>query len=150
MVENVFHAEQLKDQGHQEDIVRRIAGLNDMEAVPQENPPGINKLPTEGPSVLPQISHRSVAFWGHWVAVDSNAAEHLVAAFRFTPRTQDCDFVSVGMERHGFFVNAGIGGNRLILDDDENFSFGFRAGHWSGASGGVKAGTSGRVQQMLS
>ena len=45
MVEDILHAQQLERQGDQEDIVGRIAALNDVKAAPQIDPPGVEELP---------------------------------------------------------------------------------------------------------
>src|SRR5262252_6847690 len=79
MIENIFHPEEFEWQGHQEDIVRRIASLQDVEPVPKEDPPGIEEFPEKGRAVLPHVPHRAIAFAGHGMAIDTHPIHHFVA-----------------------------------------------------------------------
>src|SRR5262245_21075743 len=124
MIENILHAEKLEWQGHQEDIVRRIASLQDMEPVTQEDPPGIEELPEKGGAVLPQIPHRAIAFTGHGMAIDMHPIDQFVAPLvAFAARAQNGYLVALLEERAGFLPDPRVERDRKILDDDQDFPF---------------------------
>ena len=56
VVENIFHAQRFERQRYQEDVIRRIAALNDVKAAPEINPPGKYEFAYQRPAELDEIA----------------------------------------------------------------------------------------------
>ena len=97
VIKNVFNAEQFEWQGNEENIVRRIAALNDMESVSQINPPRVEELPKKRAAVFPYITESAVSLFRHRVPINVNTInESRVLLVHSLPSgTQHGDFVSV-------------------------------------------------------
>src|SRR5215813_2208052 len=90
MIENVLHTEDFEGQGHHENVVRRIASLQNVEPVAKEDPPGIEEFPEKSRAVLPGVPQRAVAFGGHGMPVDAHPINHFIALLvTLAARTQD-------------------------------------------------------------
>ena len=79
VVEDVAHAERPERPGDEEDQVRRVAALQEVDAPLAAHPEGEPQLVPERRDILPQVAERAVAVRRHGVAVDVHALEHLVA-----------------------------------------------------------------------
>jgi hypothetical protein len=121
MVENVLHSKEFEWKRNQNDVVGRIAPLDDIKAVPQEDPQRIEELPKQGATVFPQIPHRSASLCRRWMPIDTDSVEDLKSFGRpFPSGAQYRHLVSVFSKCTGLPPNTSIEGNRLVLYDDQN------------------------------
>jgi hypothetical protein len=124
MIEDVLHSQELERQGHQEDIVGRIATLNDLKSVSQVDPPTVEELPKQRASEFAQIPQSAVPFFGHRVPVDLDALENFVPfSVAFAPGTQHRNLVPTFMQGQGLFPHPRVERNRQIFHDNQDFVF---------------------------
>src|SRR5438034_5291525 len=115
MVKDVLHAKQLERQRHHEDVVRWVAPLNDMKSAGQEDPPGIEELPEQGPAILPEIPKGGVAFFRHGMPINMNTFQNLAAlGVAFAARRQDSDVVASVAKRARFLPHTSVKGHGKI------------------------------------
>lgn len=81
VVKHVLDAEKLEWKGYEENIVRRVAPLNDMEAAPKVDPPRVHYFPEQGTPVFPKIADRGFPFFGHRMSINVNTCQVLIALF---------------------------------------------------------------------
>src|SRR5258708_20497668 len=123
MVKDVFHSEYLKRQGHEEDVVGRIASLNHVKSARQEDPPRVQEFPEERPTIFPEIAEGSVPFFRHRVPVDVNPFQHLILAVALAPRREHRHFVPTLIKRAHLLPHTAVKGHGEVLYDDQNFPF---------------------------
>src|SRR6185437_686859 len=63
-IEYVFDSQQFEWERDQKNVVGRIARLNNLESMPQIDPPGIEKFPKQCAAVFPSVSERAVSLFG--------------------------------------------------------------------------------------
>jgi len=78
MIEDVFDAQEFKRQRDQENVVGRIAALNDMESAPQKDPPGVQEFPEQGATVLAKVAEGAIAFLEYRMPVNVNSLDEFV------------------------------------------------------------------------
>jgi hypothetical protein len=64
VIEDVRDSQDLKWQSNQENVIRRVAPLDDMEPVAQIDPPGVYKLPKQCAAVFEQIAEETFPSFG--------------------------------------------------------------------------------------
>ena len=72
MIEDVLNSKQLERQGYHENVIGRIATLDNMESAPQINPPSVESLPKQSPAELPQIAEGTIPLFRCWMTVNMN------------------------------------------------------------------------------
>src|SRR5580704_1927791 len=93
-----------------------------MKSVTQIDPPYIPKLPKQRATVFPQISKRAIAFLGHGVPIDVDPVDTLISQLSaLALGTQHGNLVSRLMQGEGLLQDARIEGDRLVLNDNEDF-----------------------------
>jgi hypothetical protein len=99
----------------------RIAALENLETAAQEDPPGEEKLPKEGPAELPYVAQWTVAFLDHRVPVNVHSLQTLVSALvALAFGAQDGNLVAVLMQRAGLFPYARVKRNGEVFNNDED------------------------------
>src|SRR5690242_14268148 len=76
MIEDIFDSKQFEWQSDQENVVRRIAALNDIESALNVNPQRVYNFPKERPSIFPDIADWAVTFPSHWMPIDVDSIEN--------------------------------------------------------------------------
>src|SRR5260370_42627874 len=100
VIEDIADSEDLEGERHKENVVRRIASLNNIESAGQENPPAEEKLPEKCASVFPKIAEWSISFRRHGMTIDVHAFEDFVGfPVALATRTKYVDVVSVLTKR---------------------------------------------------
>src|SRR5579872_4977703 len=122
MIEDVLNPEQLERQCDQENIVWRVAPLNDMKSMPKVNPPRIPELPKECAAILPQIPERTIPLLRRGVPIDLDTVDNLMSQLSTLALwTQYGDLISRLMKGTGFLQYSRIVRDWLVFDDNENF-----------------------------
>jgi hypothetical protein len=85
MIKDIFDAEQLEWKSNEEDVVWRIATLNDLETMAEENHPGVQKLPEESATILPKMAERTIALLNDWVPVDVHIIQVFILLWMILP-----------------------------------------------------------------
>src|SRR5271157_1645207 len=120
VIEDVLDPQQFERQSNQENIVGRIAALNDMKAAPQEDPASVEELPKERPAVFPEITQGSASFF-HRVPVDPNPIDNFVLLLvPFPSRTQYGHFIPILVQRGGLLPNTRVERNGCVFHDDKD------------------------------
>ena len=98
VVENIFDSEDLERERNQENVVRRVAALNNIEATPEIDEPRIEKFPEKDEAILVYIASGAVPFLRRRVAIDVNSFENFMSPLVALPaRTKDGHFVTYRM-----------------------------------------------------
>src|SRR4029453_4019236 len=115
MVKNVLHPNKFKWECNQKNIVGWITTLNNVKSGPQVDPGGIQKLPEQGPSLLPQIPKRSTPLCGRRMSIDADPLDHFIAFGRpFPAGAQYRYLITLLKEQKSLSPNTSIEGNRLV------------------------------------
>jgi hypothetical protein len=107
MIEDVFHAQEFEGEGDQKDIVGGITALNDLESVPNINPPSVKELPKQCAAKFEEIPEGAVPFSWHRVPIDVYPIENFVArSVALTSGAQHGHAISVRAQGQGFLPYA--------------------------------------------
>ena len=121
MVEDVADAERPERPGDEEDQIRRVAAVQDVDpllAADAERQPGL--VPERG-AVFAQVAERAGALGRQVVAVDLDALEPLALGLvALALRADDRDRVAGGGERRRLGPDPAVEGHRQVLDDDQH------------------------------
>jgi hypothetical protein len=99
MIEYVLHANEFERESDQENVVGRIAALNDVKTASQKDPPREKELPKQRTTELPHVTQRAVPLLGRGVAVNMDPLKTLVTFFvAFALWAQNRYFVFVGVQ----------------------------------------------------
>jgi hypothetical protein len=121
LVKDVLLPKELEWQGNQENIVRRIAALNNVETSCQEDSPCEQILPKKGICIFKQIAKRPPCLDGRGMAKNADALEPFESnSVRPANRTDDGNFIAGGSKRLSLLPDPSIERDRQILYDDKN------------------------------
>ena len=79
VVENVLNTHKFEWQSNQENIVRRIAPLNDMKSMSKIDPTRKQELPKEGAAVFPEVPEGVTPLCRHGMSVNTNSVDDFVS-----------------------------------------------------------------------
>src|SRR5215468_2105304 len=95
MVKNIFDPEKFEREGDKEYIIRGITSLNYLKSTPDENPPGIEKLPKQGDAVFKDVSEGTIGLRGRRMPINMHAFQEFIAlGVAFSTRTENGYFIS--------------------------------------------------------
>ncbi len=121
VVEDELLAEQLVESADQEEEVRRVAGVNDVEASSQQHSPREHEGREQGFAVFAHVADRGRGLGRRPIAVDVNALDDFVARIvARRARTDHGDRVAGRSKRERLLPNAAIEWDRQVLDEDQN------------------------------
>jgi hypothetical protein len=123
VIEQEFLAEQFVEPADQENHVRRIAAVHDVEAAREEYLQRQGELRGQRPAVLGEITERAAGLERHRMAIDRDPVEFLEALFvPLALGANDRNLIPRGMQRARFLPDAPIERQRQVLDDDQHTS----------------------------
>ncbi len=121
VIEHVLLAEQLVEGADEKDRVRRIAGVDHVEAATEEDLQRQPEFHGERDAVLERVTQHAVRFRGQAVAMDVDVIDALEALFvAGRLRADDRDDVAGRRKRARLLPHAPVERTRQVLDDDEH------------------------------
>ena len=131
VVEQEFLSKELEESADQEDVVRGIASMNDVEATTECYFYGERELPEQCDPVFEHVAQRAICFDGVVIAANFDAVQQFKAGLMILPgRANNCYAVTGFLQGRCFLPDSPIEGNGKILDNYQNTTIFFLHAIW--------------------